>query len=112
MEKSYNDKFKFVRIPVETVVVVPSNVTLVLPRTANKAQSPRRMFILAVDGDGDESMHLSLPGPSLPMVPSKHPPQVFASSAQGFLSKAAHVAVFLFKQFTVFDSAVPIFTNC
>jgi hypothetical protein len=51
MEKSYNDEFKFVRIPAETVVVVPSNVTVVLPRTANKAQSPRIMFILAVDGD-------------------------------------------------------------
>jgi hypothetical protein len=32
-------------------VVVPSNVTVVLPRTANKAQSPRIMFILATDGD-------------------------------------------------------------
>jgi hypothetical protein len=51
MEKHYNDRFKFVRIPAETVVVVPSNVTVVLPRTANKAQSPRIMLILAVDGD-------------------------------------------------------------
>jgi hypothetical protein len=51
IEKSYNDKFEFVRVPAETVVVVPSNVTVVLPRTANTAQSPRIMLILAVDGD-------------------------------------------------------------
>jgi hypothetical protein len=51
MEMSYNDKFKFVRIPAETVVVVPSNVTVVLPRTANNAQSPGTILILAVDGD-------------------------------------------------------------
>jgi hypothetical protein len=51
MEKSCNDKYKFVRIPSEIVVMVPSNVTVVLLRTANKAQSLRIILILAVDGD-------------------------------------------------------------
>jgi hypothetical protein len=58
MEKSYNDKFKFVRIPAEIVVVVPPNVTVVLPRTANKAQSPRIMLLI----------HLELESPAEPTM--------------------------------------------